>query len=261
LHIILNDPEFAPFTPPSVLRADPEYQACLVHFYERATGKPLIPTKLTTAEVFKRYQVSMQEQEEDAESPASGKDYDRVLQSCRNLGITLRSARLRSGTFIDALGLSLHGLAWSTDHKPLEISKAVETFSSQLKLLDSVDPQPDTFLTGVVAGALLVLSLDPSTLEFFKRLSQVRGKEGVGGLATPIRKLLTIINRSRKSDPDGTSLLQEQELCSLTIQAVDSWRKPDQAAVDQDLSATALSGLLTRTVTRVRAHKAAQETR
>lgn len=254
LHTLISDPEFAPFTPPKILLADAEYKAFVVHIYERAIGKPLIPTKLTTAEVLKRYQALRQEQEGDAEASASGADFDRVMRACRSQGITLRSARLRNGSFVDALGLSLHGTAWSTDHKPLDIAKAVETFASELKSLDSVDPQPDPFTTGVVAAALLALSLDSSTLEFFERLSQTRANAGSGSLPNPIRRLLATINKTRKREPD---VLREQELCSLTLQAVESWKKPDQAAAGHELSATALSGLLTRTVNRVRTLKVA----
>jgi hypothetical protein len=258
LHTILSDPEYAPFTPPSILRAEADFQSFVVHLYERATGKPLIPAKLTNAEVIKRYQALSRDQDSPAEASTSGTDYDRVLRACRNLGITLRSARLSSGTFVDALGISLHGTAWSTEHrnKTFDIAKAVETFAPELRQLDSIDPQPEIFRTGVIAASLLALSLDPSTLEFFQRLSQTRVKDGSGGL--PIRRLLVTINRAKKQEADGTNALREQDLCSMTLQAVDVWKKPDQANVAQELSAKALSGLLARTVDRVRTHKAAQ---
>lgn len=266
LHTIIRDPEFGPRTPPNILNAEADFQAYVVDYYERVTGKPLIPGKLTNAEVVKRYQALAQvrqDQDSPVDASTSGPGFDRVLRACTNQGITLRSARLRSGAFVDALGISLHGTAWSTDHanKPFDVTKAVETFAPELRLLDQVDPQPELFRTGVIAAALLSLSLDTSTLEFFRRLSQARGPTGSSsGLPNPIRRLLAIINRARKLEADGTSLLREQELCSTTLQAVDNWTKPEQAAGGHELSAAALSALLTRNVNRVKAHKA-QHTR
>jgi hypothetical protein len=256
MHAILDDPEIAPFAPIGILRADESLQAFIVHLYERATGKPLIPTKLTTAETLKRYQALIQVQ--DDEGSASGADFDRVLRACRSQGISLRSARLRSGTFVDALGLCVQGQTWVSDRKSLDIAQAVGTFATELRLLDSVDPQTELFTTGVVAAALLALALDASTVEFFRRLAQAQGNSGSGSLPQPIRRLLTTMGKVRRRESD---LLREQELCAQTLQAVDSWKKPEHAGAAQEPHASALSGLLTRTVNRVRAHKAVQDDR
>jgi hypothetical protein len=239
------------------LQADAEFQAFAVHLYERATKRPLILGKLSPADVIKRYPALAHELDSAAETSTSGADYDRVVSALRNLGITLRSPRLRTGTFVDALGLATHGVAWSADYvnKPFDVAKAVQTFAPELQLLDSIDPQPELFRTGVVAAALLALSLDASTLEFFSRLSQARGKDG-GDHANPSRKLLALINRMKKPEAGDPSALREQELCSMTLQAVERWKRPKQAA-GSDLTTTALKDLLKRTVTRVRDLKAA----
>lgn len=258
LRVILDDPEWVP--PLSILSADTELQSFIVHLYERATQRKLIPGKLTQQDVIEQHRILVHEQESSAETlEYAATDSDRVLLACRKLGITLQSPRLRNGTIVHALGLATLGPVWSTDYKRkhFDIAAAVQTFAAELKMLDSINPQTDLFHTGVVAAALLALSLDPATLEFFSRLSEERKKGKMSGIPAPIRKLIKRVDKVKKRQAEMVGLVDAQNLCYMTLQAVEVWKKPEQGYIDSPASGTSVEALLTRTVERVRARKAA----
>lgn len=261
LRYMFEDKEYPLTLPVELFEATRNVQSHAVQAYERITGKKLIPGKLTNDDVIRRHRAAST-QELQRHDTSTGVDvFDRVLRACRNNhDITLRSARLRNGTFVDALGLAIHGSSWNPETGPaaLDIDKAVATFAAEIKLLDSVDPKPDLFRTGVVAAALLALSLDPSTLDFFRRLSQARAKDAGPGQPNPFRKILSLVTRKAKAGAESTNTLQEQELCAVTLEAVEISHRHDHGSGARALSNKAMSGLLNRTVQRVLAQKAEQ---
>ncbi len=250
LRMILDDPEWVP--PPSILSADTELQSFIVHLYERATQRILIAGKLTQHDVIEQLRAAVQEQESPIDTLEST-TADRVLRACRKSGITLKSPRLRNGAIVDALGLATHGSTWSIDStgKTFDVAAAVKAFASELKLLDSVNPQLETFHTGVVAAALLSLSLDPTTLDFFSCLSKAQGKGSTSDIPGPMRKLLALVSKVKKRATQWTSVLAAKEICSMTLQAVDSWKEPERGRVHHETSGASASEVLTRTVQRV----------
>ncbi len=156
--------------------------------------------------------------------------FDRVSGAYREQHLTLTSKRLRNGTIVDALSIAMRGFARGDDtssKEDFDVYEAVRVFAPELRLLDTVDPQPETFHTGIVAAALLSLALDPSTLEFFDRLSRAQGSKK-DGLLDPIEGTLWIINRIKRQRSGWLKSRQEQ-LCSTTLVAVRLWKAGESA--------------------------------
>lgn len=154
--------------------------------------------------------------------------YDRVTGAYREQGLTLRSKRLRSGTIVDALSIAIRGVARGEDaaggtKDDFDIYEAVRVFAPELRLLDTVDPQPETFFTGIVSAGLLSLALDPSTLEFFGQLSRSQGNKK-DGLLDPIEGTLCTIRKIKEQRSSWVRLHQEN-LCATTLGAIDIWQR------------------------------------
>jgi len=158
--------------------------------------------------------------------------YDRVTGAYREQGLLLRSRRLRRGAIADALGIAMRGVARGEDAEggtmeDFDVYEAVRLFSPELRLLDTVDPQPETFHTGIVSAALLSLSLEPATLEFFNQLSQAGGNMK-DGLLDPVQGMLRILGKIKEKGTGRIKLRQEQ-LCATTLGAIELWQKGETA--------------------------------
>lgn len=157
--------------------------------------------------------------------------FDKVTGAFREQGLALKSKRLRSGTIADALSIAMRGFARGeapedSSQAELDVYEAVRTFAPELKLLDSVNPQNEIFYTGVLAAALLSLALDPSTLEFFRRISLGQGSKKEG-LLDPIEGMLWIIGKLKNK---SARFRREQErLAATTLGAVDVWQHGESA--------------------------------
>jgi hypothetical protein len=148
--------------------------------------------------------------------------FDRVTGAYREQGLTLSSKRLRSGTIVDALSIAVRGVARAeAAAEELDIYEAVRIFAPELRALDTANPQPETFHTGIVSAALLSLALDASALEFFQRLSHARGSKK-DGLLDPIEGILWIIEKIKKHG-SGRDRSRQEQLCATTLGAVDLW--------------------------------------
>jgi hypothetical protein len=153
--------------------------------------------------------------------------YDRVTGAYREQGLELRSKRLRSGTIVDALSIAQRGLARSTEivgdsEEDWDVYNAVATFAPELRLLDTVDPQPEVFHTGIVSAALLALALDTDSLHFFELLSRGRGSKREG-LFDPIEAMLWRVARIKKQR-SGWVKSQQEQLCAACLAALELWR-------------------------------------
>jgi len=151
--------------------------------------------------------------------------YDRVTGAYREWGLNLTSQRLRTGTIVDALSIACRGIARSTERSGCEeefdVYAAVGYFARELALLDTVNPQAEHFPTGIVAAALLSLAENPSTLEFFRRLSHREGSKQAG-LPDPVEAVLEqLVALKRRKSARVRS--EQEDLCARTLAAVRAW--------------------------------------
>lgn len=175
---------------------------------------------------------------------------DRVYGAFREADIVLRSKRLRDGFFVDALNIALRGCTRKDQDKrsvpEIDLYRAVSTFKSELQLLDSVDPQPEIFYGGVVAAALIALSLDPSDVTFFDLLSRRQGniKEGA---KDPVQSVLDHV-LSLKHQRSAWVNARQVDLCARTLRALTAWKagpeEPDKYWLRQKVRAVAFDPLI-----------------
>jgi hypothetical protein len=158
--------------------------------------------------------------------------YDRVTGAYREQGLELRSKRLRAGTIVDALSIAQRGIARSTEavgegDENWDVYNAVASFAPELRLLDSVDPQPEVFHTGIVSAALLALALEPAAIEFFSQLARGRGSKREG-LFDPVEAIVWRVARIKKQR-SGWIKSQQEQLCAACLAALELWRAGESA--------------------------------
>ena len=134
---------------------------------------------------------------------AAETQFDKVTGAYHEHGLRLKSKRLRAGTIVDALHIALRGKQRSSSRSSdggynMDLYKAVGFFKDELALLDGVDPQPEPFVTGVIAGALIALAEDPTNIEFFRRLAKNEGSKRCG-LNDPIEGVLVHVEGLKKA--------------------------------------------------------------
>ena len=160
---------------------------------------------------------------------------DKVAGAFRQAGIkdALTSKRIKHGFLVSAFNIALRGKGRAEQDKrhtkEIDVYRAVEVFKDELLLLDSVDPQPEVFQTGVVAAALIALSLDPADLAFFERLSERRGNK-LDGKMDPVEAVLSYLNTIKGARSSFINSVQA-ELCGRTLNALQAWKAgPEQPA-------------------------------
>ena len=156
--------------------------------------------------------------------------FDKVTGAFSEQGLVLTSKRLRSGTIADALSIATRGVARGQDAEggtgdDFDVYGAVALYADELRLLDTVNPQNETFYTGLLAAALLSLACDPSTLEFFRAISNGRGQTRAG-LLDPVAGVLAVI--SRMKNRHARFRREQERLCESSLGAVRVWRHGEQ---------------------------------
>lgn len=152
--------------------------------------------------------------------------YDQVSGAFHQHGLQPKSERLRSGTIGEALYIAWRGtpraLDKDSDEADMDIYKVVGVFAPELSLLDSINPQNDTFQSGVVAAALLCLALDPQMIGYFDRVSKREGNKQ-RGMRDPVEALLHMVSevKGRRGAWGGA---QQQELCAATLTGAFAWK-------------------------------------
>lgn len=156
--------------------------------------------------------------------------YDRVYGAFRQIGLDLRSPRLKHGFIVGALNIALRGATRKDQDKDapeLNIYKAVASFKDELGLLDSVSPQPEVFFSGVVAAALIALSLEPEAVTFFERLAKRQGSKKEG-LNDAVEALLVHVGALQKQRSSWVNAIQG-DLCARTLSALSAWQAGSQS--------------------------------
>ncbi len=157
---------------------------------------------------------------------ARNKAQDIILSAYKKNNLNLESDRLKFGYINDALNIALRGETRALQDKrsikdEVNIDQAISFFKKELILIDKFQPGINLFSTGILAAALIMLSLDETTLDFFEKLNKYQG-ETKGEWIDPIEALLRIIDPiKKKSDSDGKIQI---ELCSKCIRAIRAWK-------------------------------------
>jgi len=162
----------------------------------------------------------------------TNKSQSAILNAYKRQGLTFKSERLKHGYIAEALNIALRGKPRALQDKrtlriEINIDKAIEVFKSELLLIDSINPDPRLFSTGIISAALIMLSIDPKNIEFFSRLNASQG-EMRDDAADPVESLLQIIDYLKKKSSSESRY--QVELCSKTIRAVRAWNTgPDNS--------------------------------
>jgi hypothetical protein len=152
---------------------------------------------------------------------------DRVYGAYGQHGLTLTSKRLRYGMIAEALWLALRGVSSKSETgadsglEDLDVYEAVGVFRSELLMLDSVNPDPELFLTGVVAAALLGLAINPNGLPFFAALARDEGSKQ-GALLDPVYASRVHIESVKKSRSSWVKA-QHEDLCGRMLRSYFTW--------------------------------------
>ncbi len=155
-----------------------------------------------------------------------------VLACYSRLGLTFNSNRLKHGYITEAINIALRGEPRALQDKrslrnEVNIDSAIEIFKDELILIDGIKPDPKLFSTGILAAALLILSINPLLIKFFTRLNKLEG-ETKNERNDPVESLLRIIeSMKKKSTSEGKF---QVDLCAKTIRAIQAWN----AGVDND---------------------------
>lgn len=152
--------------------------------------------------------------------------YDRILAGFRDCGFQPRSKRLRQGFINDALNIALRGATRELQNPAtpeVDLYRAVGVFKAELSLLDGIDPQPSPFYSGVVAAALIGLSLhDPKrVLSFFDKLNRKEGNRK-NGRSDPVDAVLIAVERMNLDKTAARTSLQ-RDLCARTLRGLQTW--------------------------------------
>ena len=151
------------------------------------------------------------------------------------LGLSFTSERIRNGMIYESINIALRGRQRTLQDKrtarekeEINIKKAIEFFKDDLIFIDQLVAKPDIFLTGVLAGSLLMLALKkPNTKLFLAKLNSGMGQV-LDGKKDPVESLLKIISRHRIAqryhDPKTAV-----ELCQKTVHAILSWEEGAQS--------------------------------
>ncbi len=148
----------------------------------------------------------------------------------KELGLKFTSDRIKSGFIYDAINIALRGKPrnlqdkrYSLEKEEIDMRKAIKLFSHELAFIDSLNPKPDLFVTGVLAAALIMLGTHRDLHEFLHRFNtgQVEHQDG---LEDPVAGLIRVIQRHRIDDNAMPSHLSI-DLCRKTIQSITLWEE------------------------------------
>ncbi|WP_375208159.1 hypothetical protein [Hyphococcus sp.] len=143
---------------------------------------------------------------------------DEIQAAFRENDLSLNSRRLKHGLLVQAFTLALRGrIKTASDEAPLNLREAVGLFRDELLLLDKAMPSAEIFQTGVVAAALICLTLYPKQEIFFEKLAQEKGNKR-DGLLDPVECVLSLVEKIRNQGTASIDAVQE-DLCARTVRA------------------------------------------
>ncbi|MDO8941071.1 MAG: hypothetical protein Q7U98_18105 [Methylicorpusculum sp.] len=157
--------------------------------------------------------------------------HERVKATYQSLGLNFRSERLRGGFIVEALDIALRGRPralqdkrLAAERQELNLKKAISLLSPELMLIENLNPKSPIFVTGVLAGALIMLGINKKTEEFFTKLNNQQGQVKEG-FEDPVEGLARAIIQSQRDGPLAMHAQLSIELCKKTIQAIGLWEE------------------------------------
>lgn len=151
--------------------------------------------------------------------------YENVITAYEEAGIQVRSNRLKHGFIVEAMNIAVRGTTRQFQDKrvlrdELRMREAVAAFKTEIEVIDSIDPRPDVFVTGVLAAALLMLALDPKRITFFEKLGKGHGNTR-NGQRDPVEATLRYLDLARTKKGNQGKL--QSDICERTVRAVLAW--------------------------------------
>lgn len=199
------------------------------------TSNALTPPELITADIYDLSQTEFESlcKQLYTQQLENLPPHDLVCAVYKELGLNLSSDRLNKGFITEALNIALRGKPRAQQDKrsireqqDINMKKAISAFKDELLTLDPLNLKPELFLTGVLAAALIMVSIDKNTFEFFQRLNNLDGQVSSEGLLDPIEALLAVIDSFKNKRM--TQVRMQLELCGKTVKAVLLWNQgPD----------------------------------
>jgi hypothetical protein len=195
------------------------------------SGK-LLPPETLIAQVFDIHKAEFSKLNAEAQAKQNQTlPINEAIQGIyQELGLSFTSERIKSGFIYDAIHISLRGKPrnlqdkrYSLEKEDIDLRKAVKLFSNELTLIDSLNPKPDLFVTGVLAAVIIMLGTHRDLHEFLHRFNtgQVEYQDG---LEDPVAGLIRVIQRHRIDDNAMPSHLSI-DLCRKTIQSITLWEE------------------------------------
>jgi hypothetical protein len=147
-----------------------------------------------------------------------------------DLGLVFSSSRLKDGLIIEAFNIALRGRQRRLQDKrsnleknEIDMFKAVQLLTPELMLLDRLNIKSDVFVTGVLAGALIMLGIGKDVGDFLVKLNLGQGVDN-GVVFDPIAALSRAIADYRIIVSNRKHQIQTTlDLCKKTIQAINLW--------------------------------------
>ncbi len=155
---------------------------------------------------------------------AAERPSDKISGAYQECGLTLTSKRLKNGNIGEALYMAARGepkAKRSKKQQSFDLYEAVKIFAPELQIIDNLHPDPKIYCSGILAAALIMQTLNPKTLEFFRLLGDKRG-EKIKGRMDPVESVLDVINDLKHSKQLYYGVGQ-LELCARCIRAVYNW--------------------------------------
>jgi hypothetical protein len=155
---------------------------------------------------------------------AAERPSDQISGAYQESGLILTSKRLKNGNIGEALYMAARGepkAKRSKKKQSFDLYEAVKIFAPELQVVDQLNPDPKVFCSGILAAALIMQTLKPETLEFFRLLGEKRGEKSDGRM-DPVESVLDVINDLRYSKQLYYGVGQ-LELCARCIRAVYNW--------------------------------------
>lgn len=151
------------------------------------------------------------------------------------LGLVLTSERLKHGTISDPLHILLKEIHREISNAPkrvkailsneeIDTKKIINIFRDELIEIDQLDVKPNIFVSGIFAGALLMLAIHKNNnrvKEFLIRLNEERG-ETKDDTFDPVMLTLKALNKYERSTGANKQRFTPY-LCQVTVQAITIW--------------------------------------
>ncbi|MBK8815382.1 MAG: hypothetical protein IPN42_07710 [Methylococcaceae bacterium] len=156
-----------------------------------------------------------------------------VKEMYKELGLSFNSNRLKEGLISEAITIAFRGRPRELQDKrfikervELNLKKAIGLFSEELLFIDSLNPKPEIFMTGVLAAALIMLGGTSQPTEIREFLLRLNNKQGEikEGLEDPVAGLLRVLEGYRMSDRNAQSHMTIG-LCKIALQSMTLWQE------------------------------------